>query len=144
MTGIIFISLVLNVVCIYFIYSLRKKIDENNKNAESTDHIEELLELFSQEMRYENERLHKLISDFSSKNEQDRHKIHEKTIETGIETINSITLNEENDEVHFESETKPDTQKVIILAKQGYNAEQIAKMLNRGKGEIELLLKFYA
>ncbi|MFE1244479.1 DUF6115 domain-containing protein [Fictibacillus sp. NPDC058756] len=143
MNGIIFISLVLNVVCIYFIYSLWKKIDENNKNAESTDHIEELLELFSQEMRYENERLHKLISDFSSKNEQDRHKIHEKTIETGIETINSITLNEENDEVHIESETKPDTQKVIILAKQGYNAEQIAKMLNRGKGEIELLLKFY-
>ncbi|MFD1357567.1 DUF6115 domain-containing protein [Fictibacillus halophilus] len=144
MNGIIFISLVLNVVCIYFIYSLWKKIDENNKNAESTDHIEELLELFSQEMRYENERLHKLISDFSSKNEQDRHKIHEKTIETGIETINSITLNEENDEVHIESETKPDTHKVIILAKQGYNAEQIAKMLNRGKGEIELLLKFYA
>jgi hypothetical protein len=146
--GIIFISLLLNVVCIYFIYLLWKKIVENHKSTESTDHIEELLELFSQEMRYENERLHKLISDFSSKNEQDRYKIHEKPVETGIEAINSIELNEENkeedDEVHIESETKPDTHKVIILSKQGYNAEQIAKMLNRGKGEIELLLKFYA
>jgi hypothetical protein len=146
--GIIFISLLLNVVCIYFIYLLWKKIVENHKSTESTDHIEELLELFSQEMRYENERLYKLISDFSSKNKQDRYKIHKKPVETGIGAINSIELNEENneedDEVHIESETKPDTHKVIILSKQGYNAEQIAKMLNRGKGEIELLLKFYA
>jgi DNA-directed RNA polymerase specialized sigma24 family protein len=146
--GIIFISLLLNAVCIYFIYLLWKKIDENHKNAKSTDHIEELLELFSQEMRFENERLYKLISDFSSKNEQGQREIHEKTNEKEIEAINSVALKKENndqvDEVHNQSETKPETNKVIILAKQGYNAEQIAKMLNRGKGEVELLLKFYA
>ncbi|OOE11906.1 DUF6115 domain-containing protein [Fictibacillus arsenicus] len=148
MNGIIFISLLLNVVCIYLIYLLWKKLDENHKNAESTDHIEEMLELFSQEMRYENEQLYKLISDFSSKNEQDKREIQEKTNEIGIEAINSMALKNENndqiDEVHNQSETKTDTNKVIILAKQGYNAEQIAKMLNRGKGEVELLLKFYA
>lgn len=148
MNGIIFISLLLNAVCIYFIYLLWKKIDENHKNAESTNHIEEMLELFSQEMRYENEQLYKLISDFSSKNEQDKREIQENTNEIGIEAINSMALKNENndqiDEVHNQSETKTDTNKVIILAKQGYNAEQIAKMLDRGKGEVELLLKFYA
>jgi hypothetical protein len=146
--GIIFISLLLNAVCIYFIYLLWKKIDDNQKNAESTDHIEEMLELFSQEMRYENEQLYKLITDFSRKNEQDKREIHEKTNELGIEANNSMTLKKENnvqfDEVHNQSETKSDTNKAINLAKQGYNAEQIAKMLNRGKGEVELLLKFYA
>ncbi|WP_226534712.1 DUF6115 domain-containing protein [Fictibacillus halophilus] len=148
MTGIIIISLLLNVVCIYFIYLLWKKIDENHKKAESTDHIEELLELFSQEMRYENEQLYKLISDLNSKNKHDRQEIHEKPIKKGIESINNNTINEENneedDEVHIESKSTPVTNKVIILAKQGYNAEQIAKMMNRGKGEVELLLKFYS
>jgi hypothetical protein len=147
-TGIILISLLLNVVCIYFIYLLWKKIDENHKYTESTDHIEELLELFSQEMRYENEQLYKLISDLNSKNEQDRPDIQDKTNEKGTEAINNNDINEENDEeddeVHIESKKTPDSNKVITLAKQGYNAEQIAKMMNRGKGEIELLLKFYA
>lgn len=148
MNGIIFISLLLNVVCIYFIYLLWKKIDENHKAAESTDYIEDMLEHFSQEMRYENERLYKLIADFNSKNEQGRHNIDEKIIEKETEAIFTNALNDEenkeDDEVHIESKTTPDTNQVIILAKQGYNAEQIAKMLNRGKGEVELLLKFYA
>jgi transposase len=30
-----------------------------------------------------------------------------------------------------------------MLAKRGMNEEQIAKQLNIGKGEVELILKFY-
>ncbi|WP_412734111.1 DUF6115 domain-containing protein, partial [Halalkalibacterium halodurans] len=33
--------------------------------------------------------------------------------------------------------------RVISLAKQGLSVEEIAKKLNMGKGEVELLLKFY-
>lgn len=36
-----------------------------------------------------------------------------------------------------------DTLKVLTLAKQGLNIEEIAKKLKMGKGEVELLLKFY-
>lgn len=36
-----------------------------------------------------------------------------------------------------------DTAKVLSLAKQGFNAEQIARKLDLGKGEVELVLKFY-
>jgi hypothetical protein len=146
-SGIIFFSLVINLVCFYFIYLLWKKIAEIKVNKEPTENIEELLELFSQEMRHENDRLHKLISDFSSKYEHDNSKS-EKPIETGSEAIKTIAieeinLEEKNDDEHVDSEINSATNQVILLAKQGYNAQQIAKMLNRGKGEIELLLKFY-
>jgi hypothetical protein len=37
-----------------------------------------------------------------------------------------------------------DTVKVLSLAKRGFNSEQIAKKLKLGKGEVELILKFYS
>ncbi|MFC0472029.1 DUF6115 domain-containing protein [Halalkalibacter kiskunsagensis] len=36
-----------------------------------------------------------------------------------------------------------DTAKVLSLSKKGLNAEEIAKRLHLGKGEVELMLKFY-
>lgn len=50
------------------------------------------------------------------------------------------TIVEEPQEDIFE---QSDTAKVLSLAKQGFNAEQIAKKLDLGKGEVELVLKFY-
>ena len=35
------------------------------------------------------------------------------------------------------------TAKVLSLSKQGYSAEEIAKKLQLGKGEVELMIKFY-
>jgi hypothetical protein len=147
--GIILINLLLNIVCLYFIYLLWKKIDQNNmKNeTESTENIEELLELFSQEMREENERLHRLITDFSGNYVHDDLISHEKAFISDSDKVNVAEMIEDENEGHndfVESKKNSETENVIMLAKQGYNAEEIAKKINRGKGEIELLLKFYA
>jgi hypothetical protein len=148
--GIIVINLLLNFVCIYFIYLLWKKNDQKNSKdeTESTENIAELLEIFSQEMREENERLHRLISDFSSNNDHNNVISQEKTFNSGSDKISFTETNEEENDVHnndvVESKTNSETDNVIKLANQGYNAEEIAKKLKRGKGEIELLLKFYA
>ncbi|WP_029488129.1 DUF6115 domain-containing protein [Candidatus Epulonipiscium viviparus] len=40
-------------------------------------------------------------------------------------------------------ELKEEDQKVLYLANQGYSVTKIAKELNRGKGEIELILSLY-
>ncbi|MCM3717133.1 DUF6115 domain-containing protein [Fictibacillus phosphorivorans] len=145
MNGIVFISLLLNAVCLYFIFLLWKKVEENHKNKDSTEQMEEMMELFSQEMKYENEQIYKLISDFRNNMEYDKQEIHDTTNEN--KTDLNIYLNDEKrreDEGSFGWKTTPDTNQVIILANKGYNAEEIAKIMNRGKGEIELLLKFYA
>lgn len=70
------------------------------------------------------------------------------------ETVDSVKLEaEENRFPSYEPPTvtenqsdafeQSDTLKVLTLAKQGLNVDEIAKKLNMGKGEVELLLKFY-
>jgi|GEM_PF-1264294 len=49
------------------------------------------------------------------------------------------SINETQSDVFEQS----DTLKVLTLAKQGLKVDDIAKKLNMGKGEVELLLKFY-
>lgn len=141
MYGLIFFSLLLNVVCFYFLFILWKRIQERDMTQDSnvSEDVGELLELFSQEMKEENARLQKMILQFSKQNQEKHHSI-------------SISNQEEAEDVptdlmedvdYLPSDENKDRNKVLLLAREGYNAEEIAKMLNRGKGEVELLIKFY-
>ncbi|WP_017727338.1 DUF6115 domain-containing protein [Halalkalibacterium ligniniphilum] len=49
-------------------------------------------------------------------------------------------VDESGEDVLYE---QSETSRVLALAKQGYDVEAIAKKLKMGKGEVELLLKFY-
>lgn len=49
-------------------------------------------------------------------------------------------VNQATEDMYYE---QSDTAKVLALAKQGLSVEQIAKKLNMGKGEVDLMLKFY-
>jgi transposase len=137
--GLILISLFLNIICFYLIFSLRKKVELNNQDGQSVtvEEVEELLKDFSLELHEENKKLHELLITLKNNETSQLPKLnlnseHEQHIET------------KSAEPVEESIEKNETNHVIALAKQGYNSEEIAKMLNRGKGEIELLLKFYA
>jgi hypothetical protein len=137
--GIILISLFLNFICIYLIVQLWKKLQQisNVKNtADASEDIEAILELFSQEMKEENENLRRLILDFTKNSSPKSTFGHD-------EAINEDEEDQDDSDITNEV-VETETAKVVQLAKQGHNAEEIAKMLNRGKGEIELLLKFYA
>ncbi|MGM0803417.1 MAG: DUF6115 domain-containing protein [Bacillota bacterium] len=107
----------------------------NSHDSKTNEEVEELLELFTEEMKIENERLHEMILKFTQKNHQQKD-LDESTI---IESEETVTDLKESDDKHFSKETN----EVLTLAQKGYNAEEIAKMLHRGKGEVELLLKFY-
>ena len=56
------------------------------------------------------------------------------------EEYNPPVIEDEKENDIFE---QSDTAKILALAEQGNNAEQIAKKLSLGKGEVELVLKFY-
>lgn len=127
----------LNIVCLYLIFNLHNKFQKQSTSLDSrtSEEVEELLELFSEEMKIENERLHEMILKFTQKNnlQEDLDEI------TIIESEETGTDLKESDDKHFSKETN----EVLTLAQKGYNAEEIAKMLHRGKGEVELLIKFY-
>lgn len=127
----------LNIVCLYLIFNLYKEFQKqiNGHDSKTSEEVEELLELFSEEMKIENERLHEMILKFSQKNHQQKD-LDESTI---IEPDETGTDLKESEDKQFSNETN----EVLTLAQKGYNAEEIAKMLHRGKGEVELLLKFY-
>ncbi|MBH0167760.1 DUF6115 domain-containing protein [Fictibacillus sp. 18YEL24] len=137
MYALIFISILLNIVCLYLIFNLSNKFQKqsNSHDSKTSEEVEELLELFTEEMKIENERLHEMILKFTQKNHQQKD-LDESTI---IESEETVTDLKESDDKHFSKETN----EVLTLAQKGYNAEEIAKMLHRGKGEVELLLKFY-
>ncbi|WP_156499146.1 DUF6115 domain-containing protein [Fictibacillus phosphorivorans] len=141
MYALVFLSVMLNIVCLYLIFNLNKKLQQQNNSHESkiSEEVEELLELFSEEMKMENERLHDMIIEFTQKNHQQL-VLDEKTDEiSNIGTEETDIGQKDSDDKHFSKETN----EVLILAQKGYNAEEIAKILHRGKGEVELLLKFY-
>ncbi|MQR96495.1 DUF6115 domain-containing protein [Fictibacillus phosphorivorans] len=141
MYALVFLSVMLNIVCLYLIFNLNKKLQQQNNSHESkiSEEVEELLELFSEEMKMENERLHDMIIEFTQKNHQQL-VLDEKTDEiSNVGTEETDIGQKDSDDKHFSKETN----EVLTLAQKGYNAEEIAKILHRGKGEVELLLKFY-
>jgi DNA-binding NarL/FixJ family response regulator len=138
----IFFSLMLHLATFYIIFLLWKKNESTYqmKNTESADDVAVLLEQFSKEIKEENERLHDLIKKYADDKKvfkEDQPKKDSMNMEE--EEAKPVPVEEQSSNVLDQQ-----TNEVIQLANKGYNANEIAKMLNRGKGEIELLLKFYA
>lgn len=139
MYALVFLSFLLNVVCLYSVFNLRKKLQQQSASNDTriSEEVEELLELFSEEMKLENERLHKMILKFTEEQQQKYHS----TVVNENSPIQSVET--QTDNTSLDDHLSKDTNEVLTLAQEGYNAEEIAKMLQRGKGEVELLLKFY-
>ncbi|MED1864207.1 hypothetical protein P4V41_12150 [Fictibacillus nanhaiensis] len=140
MYALVFLSFLLNIVCFYFVINLRKKLQQqsNLNDTRISEELEELLELFSEEMKLENEHLHNMIVKFMQDQQQQN---------LSTDTAEKSSVLSEDPETDYnasqDDRLTKDTNEVLILAQEGYNAEEIAKMLHRGKGEVELLLKFY-
>ncbi|WNB90375.1 DUF6115 domain-containing protein [Bacillus sp. NEB1478] len=138
MSIFIFISILLHIASLYFIFILWKKgeqIKTSSLNGQEMQDIEILLEEFSVEMKDENEKLKQLILKYQYESNLKQNDETE-PITNNDSDSSSILQNEKIDE-------DKDKKEVIILSKQGFSSTEIAKKLNRGKGEIELLLRFY-
>ncbi|MFC0271321.1 hypothetical protein ACFFIX_07630 [Metabacillus herbersteinensis] len=168
MTSILlFISIVLHAVSFYFIivlytkYSTIKQLTESQKSLyEETEHT---LTSYLLEVKDENQ---KLIDEFKKELHTTRSKTVSKVspLIQGIEKVKSeetiaydelpshlIGMPEVKDIVEIKNESSSSsTQKnklpydieAINLFKDGYTVGQIAKKLNKGRTEIDLLLKF--
>ncbi|MGC4375661.1 hypothetical protein WD019_01785 [Fictibacillus sp. Mic-4] len=124
---LVVICFVLNLLSFYCIVILWQKMNRGASRLEEDERfkneIEDLLLAYTIQMKEENEALYKALQ------EHFEH-AHEKRERNENQVDQKVDLREEYEDV-------------MKLAEKGYNATEIAKKLNKGKGEVELLLKFY-
>jgi hypothetical protein len=138
MSTFIFISILLHITSLYLIFILWKKSEQTKDSSlqeQEIQDLEMLLEEFSLQMKEENEQLKHLILSYQNDlNSKQKVEVHPSS---NNESDSSALL------VNEKIENETDTSEVLLLSKQGFTSTEIAKKLNRGKGEIELLLRFY-
>ncbi|MDQ0230507.1 hypothetical protein [Metabacillus malikii] len=170
-TFLFMISLLLHIVAFYFIvvlftrYSAMKNVAETQSTM--LEEAENSLTNFLIEMKDENNRLIQQLTSNSAASVQENSSEHvgkhskntdEKNSELELDSNNGANdlldlpnylqdLSDIKDVVEIKTEQVEDKplpfeKKVIDLYEKGYSIEKIAKQLNKGKTEIELLLKF--
>lgn len=173
MIYLVFISLLLHLVSFFVIVILYQRI-ENQKpldKEKTVKEIEDLLLSYTAEMKENNEKLAKRISElpvaernqvFKNEAAEDARpegtspaqinkeaegkRTPDSVRETGSEMpekYSRYTPPVPGMEKEEESLKPSSTSKVLSLSKQGYSKDEIAKQLEMGAGEVELLLKFY-
>ncbi|MCM3713221.1 hypothetical protein M3202_03925 [Alkalihalobacillus oceani] len=160
MTTLLIISLLLHGVTFLWILTLMKRNSIAEHTIEDSEQlkqeIEDILLAYTAEMKEENERLLARLRQKQTEVPQKESAVEKKA--SPPETAKELAapkkelapepdyedyqppLADDGEDVSFE---QSDTARVLLLAKQGKSAEEIARTLNVGKGEVELLLKFY-
>lgn|SRR5690625_3287705 len=150
---LISISLLLHVVAFYLIFYLIKQVQLLRE-----DKLEGIQQLFSNylvEIKEENDRLQKQLSSNSLINERpqvatlEEDQLHKTTLNDQHKTnpikhtdTPEIPLTQRTD--HIQDTYEPSLQANILqMHDQGYTEEEIAKTLNCGKTEVELIVKFH-
>lgn len=125
------ISIVLHfitfLILILVIKKMKHSLDYEQLNKQKKE-IEDLLASYTLELKEENEHFLNQLFENEAKEKKEIDHDHEKEIES-VPKVNDI----------YESSLEA---KALQLHKQGYKMNEIAKKLNKGLGEIELLLKF--
>ncbi|MFC0188870.1 DUF6115 domain-containing protein [Fictibacillus aquaticus] len=136
MTGLMALSFLLHVISLYFIFQLRNERAESRKQlSRMTEDIEETLASFSADMMVENEKILESISKMNN----DRQPSSEDIPETYYNEEEEIRISD-----NFpDGSLSADQERIIQLANEGLDSTEIAKVMNKGKGEVDLLLKFY-
>ncbi|WP_368504078.1 hypothetical protein AB3N04_18675 [Alkalihalophilus sp. As8PL] len=164
-------SFILHGVTILLMLTLAKKVSvtdsfDPERGEKVKQEIEDMLFAYTVEMKEENERLLKEIKQLKKEPHTSEQKTksvraevpQNKQAEPSLSTRPlQLTEQDEQEEQKYNDYSPPDineedpatifeqsdTANVLMLAKRGMNEEQIAKQLNIGKGEVELILKFY-
>lgn len=132
---ILFLSILLHIVAFWLIFKLNNKLKQNK--SPDPNEIAELLEYYLDEFKIENKQLKDELDNQSplSKDEKNMN---------DVESDHSET--EGNFEVEVEADDFLETSleaEVLHLHQQKYPPAEIAKRLNCGKTEVELIIKFH-
>ncbi|OLO40918.1 hypothetical protein BTR23_05445 [Alkalihalophilus pseudofirmus] len=164
-------SLVLHLLTFLWIITLLQKVNNQQISPINDEkikrEIEDLLVAYTTEMKEENEKLLeqvKMLQEANtspvSLNEKVMEQLkveHEPIVINSKEAIKEdVTQRHTVDQYKYEDYQPPtiqvdepdmyeqsNTAKVLLLAEQGFSSEEIAKKLSLGKGEVELMIKFY-
>ncbi len=157
---LLLISFIIHGITLVIIRQLKIKIDQPAVTKQTLDQqkkeIEELLAVYLLEIREEND---KLLEAINHKTET-KSKVNTGSIDRQVQKPILSSTQQTTSTAKPETEKYKDYQpllpkdeeepvetsfaaQVLALADRGYSAETIAKELNRGKTEVELLIKFH-
>ena len=156
MNGLVLVNFILIIIVLAGMIVLYRRQERLEKRIQNNEEINQQftgqMEEFLAEIQDENERF---IREFSKLIEQRTDSLPRENMDTH-ESF-QLKPNEINDEISSENktiETSPengesviehhqqDVDQIAAYLQEGYTVEEIAKILNRGKTEIELLVKF--
>ncbi|WP_416150923.1 DUF6115 domain-containing protein [Salipaludibacillus sp. HK11] len=167
MVYLVIISLTLHLVSFFVMVILYQKIEQQKPvdQGKTMREMEDLLISYTSEMKENNERLVRRMTKLSpssipdtqsdEKNHDSGELDQKNNTPSSLESIDGKGMDDEGlvyphysppissgdkDEVSLNSSS---TANVLSLSKQGYSVSEIAKRLQMGAGEVELLLKFY-
>jgi Alpha-(1,6)-fucosyltransferase N- and catalytic domains len=123
------LSLLLNTLCLFLVAVLWMKLKTTAAGAfddGETQELEEMLLAFVSEMKEQNEEIRELLYETKQDGQ-------EQDVKSSDKKADGHDDQEEEENILH--------QKVLTYAKKGYTAEEITKKLERGKGEVGLILK---
>lgn len=161
-TFLVIFSLMLHgITFMFLIYIYRQTQVSSADERQLQKTIREMEDLFQSyllELKDENEKLIKLLNDKKQKNKRSFEEINNISAETSIQEKSEKHPHERTEENKDESRYDPEKlitenpvqyeqpsyqSMALQLYHQGYSIEEIAQKLNKGKTEIELIVKFY-
>ncbi|KZZ82827.1 MULTISPECIES: hypothetical protein [Bacillaceae] len=158
MNGILtFTSILLHIISFYLILLLFTKISslKQTKNEQESilEETEQLLAAFMLEQKEEHDRFLKELDRTSApgktgtiteKKEEPDQKKHDRKEPDPVELLPEHLKHAEvmEDSIEWTSPALKNADEVVTLHEKGYSIEEIAKKTNKGKTEVELLLKF--
>ncbi|MBU5594986.1 hypothetical protein KQI76_07390 [Amphibacillus sp. MSJ-3] len=148
MIYLILISFLIHVITLVMIKQLKEKLNQPREDkevlAQQQKQIEDLLAVYLLEIREENEKLIDIINRSHQETSS-----HLETEDRPIEAELDLTADKYQDYQPIVPDDREDiieqsfVAQVLSLYEKGDTPEVIAKKLNRGKTEIELLIKFH-
>ena len=145
---LLIISFLLHILALFAIFQLFQQLQTYKKQDDSQD-VMELLEIYLQEMKEENNRLQTLLDKNVVKGQQKQRSTEEPERKSNKETQQFDAGSEVHDLDYLIDElpvTKVDASlesRVLQLHANGMKIENIARTLNCGKTEVELIIKLY-
>lgn len=140
---LLIISFLLHIITLFALFQFLKQ-QQSSKQSDSQD-VMEVLEVYLNEIREENSRLEHLLAQQkgqvekdSSIDEQAEKKTDHILSSSEVNQLDALLKNASHDQVNASLESK-----VLQLHAKGNKVEEIAKQLNCGKTEVELIIKLY-
>ncbi|MEC3886057.1 hypothetical protein VKA52_20225 [Halobacillus sp. HZG1] len=155
MTGFLLIfSFIIDGVLLFSLFIIMKKVRRTEelelRQKQVAAEIEDLFTSYLMEIKEENKRMESLVrknshsSDFHDSQTEDRGEREKNHLDKEVITKKQISSTYTPPELEETESYQPSFHsQVLDLKEKGYSIEEIAKIMDKGKTEIELLLKFH-